>query len=106
MTKIRSIVRAFKVLRAMNGNREFSLRELQAATELPKPTVFRILSTLHAEGYVIALRSSRAYRLSSRVRELGDGLSKQAQVADVGAPIALETTRRIVAAGNRNTRWH
>ncbi|MBK9252593.1 MAG: helix-turn-helix domain-containing protein [Proteobacteria bacterium] len=36
----------------MNEKQPCTIPELQIATKLPKPTVFRILATLEQEGYV------------------------------------------------------
>jgi IclR family mhp operon transcriptional activator len=94
MEAIRSISRAFAVLRAMNRHQGSELRELRALTGLPSPTVYRILATLRREGYVRAEGGGR-YHLTPRVRELGAGYTEKLLIVDVGAPIALRMTRRI-----------
>ena len=43
---IRSITRALRLLDAMNERQSCTLAELNSATGLPKPTIFRILATL------------------------------------------------------------
>lgn len=94
METIRSISRAFAVLRAMNQHQGSELRDLHALTGLPSPTVYRILGTLRREGYVRAEGGGR-YHLTPRVRELGAGYTEKLLIVDVGAPIALRMTRRI-----------
>jgi len=94
MEGIRSISRAFAVLRAMNQHQGSELRELHTLTGLPSPTVYRILATLRREGYVRTVGGGR-YQLTARVRELGAGYTEKLLIVDVAAPIALRMTRRI-----------
>ena len=94
MSGIRSISRALAVLRAMNQRQRSELRELHAVTGLPSPTLYRILVTLQHEGYVKPEGGGR-YRLTARARELGAGYTEKSLIVDVGAPVALRTTRRI-----------
>jgi IclR family transcriptional regulator, mhp operon transcriptional activator len=92
---IRAIIRALDLLRVMNESREYTLRELHDLTQLPKPTVFRILSTLQDAGYVIGQHPKGSYRISARVRELGKGYTDRSMIVEVGAPIIREITAKI-----------
>ena len=64
---IRAVARALNLLDAMNERQPCSLAELHHATGLPKPTVFRILATLEAEGYVRSEGALGQYRLTARI---------------------------------------
>lgn len=92
---IRSVARALRLLDAMNERQPCSLAELHHATGLPKPTVFRILATLEAEGYVRSEGALGQYRLTARTRRLGAAYSEKSMVVDVGAPIVLAVTKAI-----------
>ena len=92
---IRSVTRALALLRLMNTKPAHSLHELHLASGLPKPTVFRILTTLEGEGYVANERGRGEYRLTSRVRELGAGYTEKSLIVEVAAPIALRVTQEI-----------
>lgn len=92
---IRSVARALRLLDAMNERQPCSLAELHHATGLPKPTVFRILATLEAEGYVRSEGGLGQYRLTARTRRLGAAYSEKSMVVDVGAPIVLTVTKAI-----------
>ena len=70
-----------------------ALKEIQATTALPAPTVYRILSALRTEGYVRREGQGR-YRLQSRVRELAAGYTERSRLLDIGSDIALKATRR------------
>lgn len=93
---IRSIQRAFLVLRAMNEKPVWSLQELQACTGLPKSTLHRILSALRDEHYV---RSDEGmygyYQLTSNVLSLSKGVTERGRLVDIAAPILIATTKRI-----------
>ena len=92
---VRSVARALLLLRLMNTVHESSLHDLNAATQLPKATIFRLLRTLRLEGYVQAVGDGGHYRLTSKVTELGSGYTEKSRVVDVGSPIALALTRKI-----------
>jgi len=94
-TQIRSVSRALAVLRLMNTAQRWTLHELHQRLALPKSTLFRILATLQADGYVRADVARGQYTLSGKVRELGGGYTEQAQIVAAGSPIALRVTRRI-----------
>lgn len=92
---IRAVARAMLLLRNMNMQLESSLHSLHQQTGLPKPTIFRILRTLRQEGYVHSVGDGGHYRLTSKVKELGDGYTEKSVVVDVGTPVVLSLTREI-----------
>ncbi|WP_127143877.1 IclR family transcriptional regulator [Pelagibacterium montanilacus] len=72
--QIAVIEKAFVALEAMNKlARPASLKELAAITDLPKPTLFRILQTLVELGYVDQDSARSRYGLSLRLFHLGRG---------------------------------
>ncbi|MEM5400309.1 IclR family transcriptional regulator domain-containing protein [Paraburkholderia unamae] len=94
-THIRAVARAFSVLRLMNTAQRWTLHELHQKMALPKTTLFRILSTLQAEGYVQVDVARGQYALTRKVRELSDGYTEKAEIIAVAAPIAIRVTREI-----------
>jgi len=66
--------RAFLALECMaEADRSVSLKELAGSTRIPKPTLFRILRTLTALGYVDQDRSRSHYQLTVQLAHLGRG---------------------------------
>jgi len=65
------LVKAFTVLEAMAEIAEPApLRQIAKATSLPKGTLFRILQTLNALGYVNQIEDSGYYHLTSQISYL------------------------------------
>lgn len=96
MAGIRSIQRAFLVLRAMNEKPVWSLHELQACTGLPKSTLHRILSALQDEHYVRCDEGMYGYyQLTSAVSSLSKGVTERSRLVDLAAPILIAATKRI-----------
>lgn len=96
MTVIRSVQRAFHVLRTMNEKPVWSLQELGERTGLPKSTLHRALAALREEGYVRNHEGMYGYyQLTGAVRELSHGVVRQSRLVDVAAPILVATTKRI-----------
>ena len=90
---IQPVARALAVLRALNYQPHSSLLELHRATNLPKPTVHRLLATLKAEGYVRSDVVRGVYSLTSKVRELSEGFTSYELVVEVGRPFLIRATR-------------
>ena len=64
--------KSFSVIEALSRSAQpLSLAVLAAETKLPKPTIYRILKTLLALGYVGQERSLAGYFLTSRMANLG-----------------------------------
>ena len=70
---VKVLRKAFQILevlhRAATGGARLS--EIVAAVTLPKPTVFRILRTLETLGYVVFDGALQTYRISQRLKDLG-----------------------------------
>lgn len=92
---IRSVTRALKLLALVNTQYAVSLHDLHRMSGLPKPTVFRILTTLQAEGYVELEGRQGVYRVAAKVCELSAGYSEAAMLVDLCRPLLLAATQRI-----------
>jgi len=74
---VQSVERVFELLELItDAGREVTLSELAGSTDLPLPTIHRLLRTLVALGYARQL-PNRRYALGPRLIRLGDGASKQ-----------------------------
>jgi IclR family transcriptional regulator, mhp operon transcriptional activator len=93
--EIRSVRRALALLRLLNQREVWDLHSLHECAEMPKPTVYRLLSTLRKAGYVQSDRGTGEYRLAERVQELASGYTEKSLLVEIGAPVALSVTRRI-----------
>jgi IclR family transcriptional regulator, acetate operon repressor len=73
---VRSLERAFELLEHLaDGGGELALSELTERSGLPMPTIYRLLQTLAAQGYV-RQQPSKRYALGPRLIRLGDGASR------------------------------
>ncbi|KGJ71647.1 IclR family transcriptional regulator, partial [Cryobacterium roopkundense] len=74
---VQSVERVFELLELITAaGGEVMLSELATSTELPLPTIHRLLRTLVAKGYVRQL-ANRRYVLGPGLIRLGEGASKQ-----------------------------
>lgn len=74
---VQSVERVFDILDLMaDAGGSLTLSELASQTELPPPTIHRLLRTLVGKGYVRQL-ANRRYSLGPRLIRLGDGANKQ-----------------------------
>lgn len=75
------------------GQSRMSVAELAKRTGLNRTTVYRILSTLEADGFLIRSPSNHEYRLSSKVRLLSDGYTDPFWITQLAAPILMKLLR-------------
>lgn len=66
-------------------------RELQ----LPRSTVYHLLSTLAAHGFVLHLREARRWGLGTSAFELAGGYARQQPLARVGRPLVAALSDRL-----------
>ena len=93
---VRSVHRALMLIRLMNRRDSWTLQQISADSSLAKPTVYRLLHTLIDEGYVhMPPGKVGVYRLTSKVRELGAGLTSYTIFADLAEPIVIDATRQM-----------
>lgn len=92
---IRAIERALSVLDAFSRERrKLSLDELTKLTGLSKPTVFRILSTLQSQKFVLLDKNDGRYRLGSVFLTLASSVLGSLSLGTITRPhlIALRNT--------------
>jgi IclR family mhp operon transcriptional activator len=92
--EMRGVVRALEVLRALNQKNGATIVQLNAATGISRPALYRIVRTLCSAGY---LRSdSEGYRLTPLVQQLSDGFDDEAWVTEIASPILDELQRQVI----------
>ncbi|MFM0047519.1 helix-turn-helix domain-containing protein [Paraburkholderia sediminicola] len=88
---IRPVARALMLLQALNKRPCSTLHQLHLDTRLPKPTVFRLATTLCNEGYARA--NDGTYSLTAKVWSLSDGYTELDRLVEVSIPITIRVTR-------------
>jgi len=89
---IQPVIRALRVLEALNEQDVSSLERLHATTQLPKPTLVRMLETLISAGYVQRLSRQAGYMLSERVLRLSGGFRHADRVIEAARPFMSALT--------------
>ena len=93
---VRSLERGLALLVAMNRRKLPSVVELARETRLPRPTVYRLLETLHRAGFVMRSRPVDRFCLTPKVRSLSDGFLEDDWIAEIAAPLMTQFTRDLV----------
>lgn len=89
-THNRSVSRSLEILRLFNSHPTPTLGEVSAAVSLPKPTTLRFLRTLEGEGYVTRSPTSKRYRLTPAVLELGFAALRSLGISGATTPFMDE----------------
>lgn len=91
----RSLSRGLAVLVALNGQESATVAELARALRVPRASLYRVLGTLAAEGFVEAHRPDQTWRLTPKVRTLSAGFSDDQYLAALARPELLAITRAL-----------
>lgn len=95
---VQSVERAFELLDLMaDAGGTQTLSELANRTELPPPTIHRLLRTLVGRGYVRQL-PNRRYALGPRLIRLGDGANRQ--LGQIAEPYLADLVGRLQETAN------
>src|SRR4029077_10176057 len=91
---VKVLRKAFQILEVLHRTARDGARlsEVVAAVRLPKPTVFRILRTLETLGYVVFDGALETYRISQRLKDLG-----QSSVAELIGRLARPVMMTLLA---------
>lgn len=84
-----SVLKALRLLDFFVKSPELTLAELSTKADMPKPTVYRLLSSLEVCGFLIKVRNSEQdikYRLGLKLLELGNVVSEQLELRKVALP--------------------
>ncbi len=87
-----TLAKGLEVMEALADVDEIGLTELARRLDLSVPTLFRILSTLVAEGY--ALKADSHYRLSLKPWEIGARAVRRLKLKDLVRPRAERLSQR------------
>lgn len=86
MDLVNSIIKAVGILDLLKRHGKLSYAEMLKKTELPKSTLFKILSTLESEELVCKDLESGHYHLGVRLIEWGSGARSQLEIRKIARP--------------------
>jgi len=90
---IESVRRSFAVLEALAQRRNSTVAELMRETELPRPTIIRILKTLISLGYARRVSRQLGYRPTDQVLRLAGAIRFVDHLVDAAIPHMTRFTR-------------
>jgi IclR family mhp operon transcriptional activator len=95
MMPIRAVSRSIGVLQAINRRPQSTVMEIARDTDLPYPTVFRLIQTLLYEGLIESEPNRKRYRPTELVRTLSIGFQDKDQLAALARPHLTDLTTRV-----------
>lgn len=84
-----SVLKAFAILDLFVDRKELSLQEITKKTSMPKPTAYRLLSTLESCGAVYKLKDTphdSRYGLGLKLLELGHLVAERLEIREIALP--------------------
>lgn len=93
-TPIRSLVRGLRVLQTINREGSLTLTRICELTSLPYPTVFRIMQTLIAQGFVECESTRKWYRPTILAKSLSSGFPEESRLVAVARPYIVRLTEK------------
>lgn len=99
--KVPALARGLDILCAFNRKTpELSAPELTKKLDLPRSTVFRLLQTLEAGGFLESTQDGRKYRLGVGVLRMGFEFLASQSVVEVGRPLVNALSQETNLAAN------
>jgi DNA-binding IclR family transcriptional regulator len=92
---IRAVSRGVAVLQAVNRAGSISLMQTSRQTQIPYPTVCRIVQTLLHEGLIEKEPNRKRYRSTALVQSLSSGFQDDSRLVKVARPHIVELTKRV-----------
>ncbi|MDA4846595.1 DNA-binding transcriptional regulator [Hoeflea poritis] len=84
---VRALTRGLAILRHISAVGEARPGAIARALDIPRPTVYRLLSTLEEEGYVVFSASANIVRITPQAAALGDGHAHRSALCQAAAPL-------------------
>lgn len=84
---VRSVDRAVDIVLAFIDSPVMGVGELQQRLELPRPTLYRMLSALEQKGLVSWFGDPRRYRLGHKVLELSSSWQRSFNLVEISQPV-------------------
>lgn len=91
---IEPVSRSFAIMESLSRRPRGTVAVLADETDLPRPTVVRLLKTLVELGYATRISREAGYRLTDKVLGLAQGIRFVDRLVDVAAPHMSRFTRR------------
>lgn len=91
-----SVIKALKLLDLFTAETpEWALRDIADQANMPKPTVYRLLTALESLDYIHKMEDTGNYRLGLKLLELGRLVSEQLEVRTVAFPFMQQLATKI-----------
>jgi IclR family mhp operon transcriptional activator len=84
---VKSVKKVLRALMFLNSNGESTVSEVARGIGVPRPTAYRLLQTLSAEGYLEKQPHSDVYRMTSLVQRLSSGFTDSDMIIEVAKPL-------------------
>jgi IclR family mhp operon transcriptional activator len=93
---VRALERGLAVLQAVNVRDGLKTHEIASVVGLSRPTVFRLLETLQARGFVLQSHSSGTWHPTLECNLLSSGYRDKAWVGQIAMPEMIALTQNIL----------
>ena len=92
---VRGYLRGLDILQALSERRIATAAELAQDTDLPRPTVHRMLGTLVEAGFANQIGGSQDYALTQKTADLSHGYDATARALEIAEPMVAELSARM-----------
>ena len=93
---VRAVERAFRVLQIVNTRDGVNPGEIAKATNIPRPTVYRLLETLEQSRFVMRDQLSNKWRVALHAKSLSSGFREADWVCQIAIPEMVRLGKRIL----------
>lgn len=94
-TPVRSLTRGLAVLRVISERGPIGTSDIARSMRLPQPTVYRIIETLLAAGYIYRQRDSHLFLVTGLTNSLSSGFEPATRLIEIGRDLVEQLRQEI-----------
>ncbi|SHK48331.1 transcriptional regulator, IclR family [Shimia gijangensis] len=93
---VRALERGLEVLLIVNQKNAASIKDITSLTDIPRPTIYRLLDTLETQGYIVKSTTDDRWHAALKSKALSSGFRDEDWVARHAVPHMIDLGNRIL----------
>ncbi|MBJ6135246.1 helix-turn-helix domain-containing protein [Ochrobactrum sp. Q0168] len=94
--QVRSLKRGLDILSFLSAHGGTKAGELARSLNLSRGTVYRLLQTLDADGYVSFNSGDQRFKVTNKAATLGDGFRSESELAEILKPLIRKYAKELI----------
>lgn len=93
---VRALERGLEVLLILNQKNSCSIKDITDSTDIPRPTIYRLLETLESQGFIVQSQTDDRWHVTLKSKALCSGFRDENWVARHAVPHMIDFGNRVL----------